>query len=1311
MIHCHAHTDISNKSLIDCINKYDALIDHAIKIGSEGLAITDHEGLGNHVKSTLYVDKLREKGRLPENFKLILGNEIYLVDSLEEVRDNYEPGVTKFHHFILLAKDYEGFRQLCKLSSMAWENWFVTGNMDRVPTIKSTLQEIVSENPGHLIGSTACLGGELSHLILKWIEAESPEEKTGITQRIYKFIEWGKSVFASDFYLELQPSLTENQIAVNKMLLMLSEQMDVKAIVTTDAHYLKKEDRDIHRAYLQSHEEEREVDEFYASTYLMDETEIHDYLCGYCSDETIQMLFDNTREIGAKVETYSLQSPTQVPSPQDLAPSVCHLFTKEYHKYPYIEKFAYSPYKDDKDYLAWIETGIRTYEKFNLISNEYYHEILDRLNTEMKELWLISEKLNQRAAGYYTLVKEIVDLIWEDGDSLVGVSRGSAGGWLGAYYLGIIQINPLTYKLPHWRHASAERPELADVDLDTEGLKRIQILRALVQKYGRNRVLNIATYGTEGSKAAIQTACRGLGIDNDIARYLSSLIPTSRGKNWSLKDCLYGNTVEGKEPIKDFVNEINLYSGLTETALAIEGLINKRSSHASGIYIFTSNYWNHNAMMKARNGLWTTQFDMTDSDFMGGLKFDLLTIEALDKIRVCIDMLVENGHIKPCKTLRETYKHHLHPTKADIKNSEMWDMVGRGEIIDLFQFDTPVGSQAVKLIKPNNIRELATANSVMRLMSDGKEQPLDVYVKHKLDIDLWYTEMGAFGLTSTEQKIMTKLLLENYGVAVTQEEVMIMSMHPKISNFSLTMANKLRKGISKKDDDVIAAIKKEFIKSGLDAGTRKQFLEYVWNVQIGRQLGYSFSDIHAVGYALIAIQEMNLAYYYPRIYWEAACLTVNAQSADENAENQKSTDYGKVAMAIAHAKKSNIAVTLPDINTSGFGFKVDESNNQILYGLKGINGIGDEVVQCIMENRPYQNLKHFVEVHADTPVGNSHIIRLIKAGCFDTINQKSRSDTLREFSDSLISDRISLTLANVPNLIKFNLISKEIEDSVKVYGFSKYIQQSKFIVKEVMGRYSHGQHKGQSKIIDNHILLDDRASNFFYEMGFEEGHIVRFEDVYPVISLSSISKEIDKRLDELREYINLDSTIQNYNKALKEDNWSKIGKGTLSTWEMDSLCFYYHEHELDHVNLAHYFISDFNTLSVEPIVVGWNYYKSKKFPKYKINRIAGTVLSRDNNKHTVSLLTKEGVVVVKMYSNIFSYYNKQISTTDKDGKKRTLEKSWFTRGNILIITGYRNGNVFRPKTYSELIWSHEILKIDSIKDGEIKLKYDRLKVE
>ena len=446
----HNHTEMSNKRILDCVIKVEDLIDNAINVGYSGLSITDHESISAHIRAIKYIKEQYEKGRVDKDFKVGLGDEIYLVDDINETKENYKGGITKFYHFVLVAKDKIGHRQLREISSTAWGNSFRTGKMERVPIDKKQLESIITEK-GHLIASTACIGGELANLVLQYLNDKTIENK----KKIDKFIKWCISIFGKDnFYIELQPSHMLDQIEFNKFALTLSKAYGIKAIITTDTHYLKKQHRGVHKAYLNSREGDREIDDFYATTYMMTTEEIWEYVKDYISEEQFKEIIHNTNYIRENIEFYDLQHGTIVPE-IDLSETeygVTNLFHLWYDKCPYIKKYANSEYEQDKFLLWMIEEGFKSKKE------EFNDENICRIDKELEEVWETSEKLNQRVSAYYNLVDKIVDLMWEIG--FVGVSRGSVTGFYICYLIDIHQMNPIKWNLPHWRHLTKDRPEM-----------------------------------------------------------------------------------------------------------------------------------------------------------------------------------------------------------------------------------------------------------------------------------------------------------------------------------------------------------------------------------------------------------------------------------------------------------------------------------------------------------------------------------------------------------------------------------------------------------------------------------------------------------------------------------------------------------------------------------------------------------------------------------------------------------------------------------------------------------------------------------
>lgn len=1241
----HNHTEYSNLRLLDCINKVEDIIQYAHDIGLKGMAITDHEALSAHIKALRYYKQKKKDDETWNDFKLILGNEIYLCrDGLSA--ETYEKG-EKFPHFILLAKDEIGHGQLRELSTRAWKHSF-TMFLTRTPTYYQDVEEIVKRNPGHLVASSACVGGWLG--ICKMNGAE---------HNARAFIKWCKDLFGDDFYLELQPARYQEQIDYNKWLIWLGKETDTKCIITTDSHYLKKEDREVHSSFLNSKDGDRETAEFYQYTYMMTPEEIVSLMNDYIEEKVLKEMLDNTNEINDKIAVYDLAQPQIVPHLSD--DRVKHPEWKIWFsafkirdKFEYLNKYYNSPSEDDR-YMLYL--GLMKLHEMNL-PQEKKDQYLERLEQELTECWLVSERLGQSISSYLLMVRNIIQIMWDKAESLVGISRGSAGVMLINYLIGVTQMNPLEQGiyLPHWRFLERNKIELPDIDVDSEGRRRpvvLQKIKEAAQADGGDSTC-VCTFGTLGTRSAILTAARGLGIDVDVAQYLATMIPQERGFLWPLKDCIQGNPEKDRKPIKQLIEEFRKYPGFLEMAKAIEGLVCQMGIHACGLVVFNVPVYTYNAMMKAPNGTEVTQFDLGDTEYMGGLKMDCLSVEALDKIHTTLDLLLADNMIEWQGTLKSTYDKYLHPDVLDRDAPEMWHKIWRNEIIDIFQMDSTVGKQSLSLVKPESIPQMAAVNSLMRLVPEkGQKTPTEEYVIYKQHPELIKKEIDDLVATDEEKEILYEFMKQYTGVLESQESAMLAVMLP-FTNYDVPHANKIRKIIAKKKMKEITSARAEYFQTGLDNGVSEDILRYIWDVQIKRQLGYSFSIPHTVAYSLIALQEMNLNYKFPSIYWATACLTVNSGGADE--ESGGTTNYGKLSSAIGRIKRQGIGVELPDINKAKFGFTPDQSTNSIIYGMKGISEVGDDIINKIISNRPFTNFQDFLD---RVGPGKVQTIALIKAGCFDKLENQGRKELLYEYLSILIPRKNKLTLANVNGLINYNILPKNKSAFIYLFNFNKYLKLNKK---------------------DDRYYIDERAYQYFSK-NFDVNYLGT-DKKKTYIEIKVWDTLYKDRMMELKEYItkNQEKLIDKLHAAEIDEVWQQYCGGTLSTWEMDTLGFYYHDHDLLNTYHPEFKFGDFYEMSEIPIASEYHEYKGRKVPVFELQTIYGTVLDKNSYKHTVVLLTPTGVVNVKCVAEQYSKYDKQLSQPNPEtGKKEVIERSWFKRGTNLIVNGWRNADQFMAR--------------------------------
>ena len=1245
----------SNLRLIDSINHPKDLINKAIELGYCGIAITDHECLSAAMEVNQYAKKIKEK--YPD-FKIALGNEIYLTDN----RDRGQ----KYYHFILIAKDEYGFKALKEMSTIAWDNIYTDRKMERVPLLKTELKQVMSKYKGHIIATTACIGGELSQLLLQLVEArkQDDKQKAKITyKKIIDFIEFCLDVFGQDFFIECAPSDFKDQIIVNQQLYKVAQVYGIDMVVGTDAHYLTAEERPMHTAYLNSKDGEREVDAFYHYAHLMDFEECERLLNLSFNDlDIVHTIMSNNNKIYDKIQEYDLARKQIIPK----------VTVKNYPKlskiideinYPVLSQLFIS---DEIQERYWVNECWNELNNKQLVNPEY----IKRLEIEADIIKYIGTQLEDCLFAYFNTFKHYIDLFWECG-SIVGPGRGSATGFLSNFLLGITQLDPIRWGLPYWRFLNKERVELPDIDIDLAPSKRPAIFEAIRKERGRYGLVQVATFGTEGTKSAILTACFkkgtkvntingdknieniqagdlvktsegyekviaptiftgtpsyciktknstvknfyctsdheilaikrtrrtegdnvdintfktlfpeikdlpstnkfydvrrrnckkispkwvpakeigdnyygltlidntvnniaeihwennfyqrfGIGINNNIpisndfcelvgiwlaegsinkanntvsftinqkeealtkriielmwkvfsldnacitdrdssaartiaysssqlanfflqlfdntgiwkekrsdnsyhyltqwdkklpdilryidpkkqlqifkgwflgdgyarsedlgdrqakgttvskrladdmifilhrnfinpsidiekrslnrsdrcdcynislygnyatylynykyvnkdfsqilefpiecmrsidvpviynsklylktkiqgtyipeetedivyclkmphgnfsvnntlvhncrgyrsdefpaginiedAQYMSGLIPQERGFLWDIKDVVYGNEEKKRNPVSAFIKEVNKYPGLLDIIMSINGLINKRSTHASGVILYDNDPFKTASFMKTPGGDLVTCFDLHAAENGGDTKYDFLVTEVSDKIIQCLELLEDENVIEK-DSLRNLYNKYLHPEAMDTTKPEIWQHLEAGDILDVFQFNESSGLAIAKKCKPKDVYEMTAANAMMRLMSEsGKESQQDRYVRiQKQGIQVFDNEMKQHHLSDKTRAALHKHCDAYFGCVPLQEQMMEILMDEDIAGFTLGRANAARKIVAKKKMDQIPDLKAEVY----EHIPNKETADYIWEIAIAPSLG------------------------------------------------------------------------------------------------------------------------------------------------------------------------------------------------------------------------------------------------------------------------------------------------------------------------------------------------------------------------------------------------------------------------------------------------------------------------------------------
>lgn len=456
---------------------------------------------------------------------------------------------------------------------------------------------------------------------------------------------------------------------------------------------------------------------------------------------------------------------------------------------------------------------------------------------------------------------------------------------------------------------------------------------------------------------------------------------------------------------------------------------------------------------------------------------------------------------------------------------------------------------------------------------------------------------------------------------------------------------------------------------------------------------------------------MNLAWKYPIIFWNCACLITDSGGSEiddepeeeivdifepENFEDYeyidspdkltkikkkrpKSNNYEKIASAIGKMRSAGVEIYPPDVNDSLYTFVPDAKNNRIRFGLRGIINVGEDVITATIKNRPYTSIKDYCN---KVQPSKRAMVSLIQSGAFDSLEDRKFAMTwyLWETCDK----KTRVNLQNMPTLIKYNLLPENTKEQImarRVFEFNRYLK--------AVCVYNSTEYK-----------LDERAMDFLEELNIHEEYL-RIKDW---------EKIYNKWMDVFRNWMrdNSESIVQSLNEIIFRDSWEKYAKGSISKWEMESLGFYYHEHELANINNYRYGFSNFALIPETPEVEKTFKKSGKDIPIYKLHKICGTCIAKNKLKGTVTLLTTSGVVNVKLRKELFAIYDKQISEKNEKGTKTVKEHSWFNRGSMIMVLGMRSGDDFISKKYSSSSMTHQIYKINEVlPNGELIIQSER----
>ena len=1055
-----------------------------------------------------------------------------------------------------------------------------------------------------------------------------------------------QNIFGKDnFYLEMQPSNQEEQSIVNNYIISISQAMNVKLLVTTDAHYLNEEQKMVHKIYLQSSDGEREVDSFYDTTFLMSADKLKSYFTNN-QIKYVEEAMQNTNNIMDSIEDIEFEHKPIVPSAHipDFDTPILHDYADiDWSKYKFIQYYAQSEENVDRYYLKLILDGM-------VSNNQPFEDLqLSRIDTELDVVKAISDYFGMPMSSYFVLVLEMAQIMWKH--SLVGVSRGSASSFYTNYLIGIVQINALEHDLPYWRFLNKDRiSNLPDVDLDSEGRQREAIINDVKETFGFDNVINSGTFTTEGTRSAVISAYKGIGLTMNDAQNALDILPDG----YSLKDAFYGNEKDDLKPVQKFIDEVEQHENLKKVMLGIEGVVSGRGSHASGVFVMPDGYVNHFGSMKTSSGLTITQFEAHDVEAVGGIKIDFLSIDALDRIRESMDILIDNKKIEDQGSVKATYDKYLHPNVIDIKDPVLYDTILKGDVPHIFQFATGMGRQGVKKVQPQNFGDLEATNTLIRMTTKG-EQLIDRYIRYRDNPQEWEDDMIEYGLNESERKTLHRLLDKRYGINDTQEFLMMIVMDENISNFTLKMANKMRKSVAKKNPKLQEEQKKIFFEYGKKNGTRQEMLDYVWQEDIVPQLSYSFSLPHVSGYTLIAIIETYISAKYGAIYWKAANLNVDAGTT--HGFELDSIKYAEVARGVVNARET-AEIELPSVNGALYSFTITK-DGKIAFPIGAISSVNQDLIERIENNRPFKKVMEFVSKVEPT---DKQMSLLIKAGAFHEFindNNKLAQMWLMQTTDK----KKKLTTIQLPRMM--NQLPKQFEDIAKMYQLKSMIW-------------------GRNKVPMNEEIEKeylDKYSDIDYD--YEDGKLVPDKKKF--------DKEFNKRAEPLKDWLKTEEAIDIIFYQDLAKRWDKLFTGNQDSWYFEALSFYPGDHELlsTPVNKL---LGKFENLPETP--------ERKSNGKFNYVRalIAGTVLQYNSKKGVATIYTTSGSVIeAQIGKGRASYYAHRVAQ-GKGKNRHVVDDSWFKRNEKIGVIGYRRGEKIQANNMNT-DYPHAIIKINGYGDN------------
>ncbi len=916
-VHLHNHT---HYSLLDGLTQIDELIKTAKADGAPAVAITDHGVMYGVIE---FYQKCKKAGIKP-----IIGVEAYLAPHSRFDKNTKDD--ERSYHLLLLAKNNEGYKNLLKLTTLAHlEGYYYKPRID---------WEILQQHSAGLIASTACLSGEIPRLIL-----------SGKIDRAKQRIKEYKDLFgAGNFYLEVQshPNL-EGQAEINEKIIELGREMNIPIVATNDLHYIKPDDYDVQDVLLCLQTKKKKDDR--------DRMEMHGRDFYYKTAREMKEAFSDLPE--------ALENTLKIAEACDVEIELGKI------QLPYFEV---PEDCDGNSYLRKLcEAGLekRYGKNYETVDQQIKERVDYELSVIAKMGW----------PSYFLIVADFVNWAKSSG-IVVGPGRGSAAGSLVCYLTGITNLDPLKYDLLFERFLNPDRISMPDIDMDFADIRRDEVLRYVENKYGKDHVAQIITFGTMAARAAIRDAGRVLGYSYDYCDKLAKMIP------------MFSKIDEALESVGEF-REIyrteNEAKTVIDYARRLEGVARHASTHACGVLI-TKDPLSENVPVQYASSSDRTivsQYSLHPIEDLGLLKMDFLGLKNLT--------IIENA----IRIIKNTRGIEIDIEKIPLDDRETYRLFQEGETTGVFQFESSGMKRYLKELKPNELEDLIAMNALYR---PGPMEWIPDYIAGKLE------KKKPEYLHPKMQPILAK----TYGVAIYQEQVMQMARD--LAGFTMAEADVLRKAVGKKIAKLLNEQKEKFIDGCVKNGISSQLAEKIFSF-IEPFAGYGFNRSHAACYAMVAYQTAYLKAHWPTEFM-AALLTADQDDTD------------RIAVLIEECQNMGIEVNRPDINQSFDSFtvvtsgteknefvSVKEKVNHIRFGLKAIKNVGEHISEVIIKERkadgPYKDISDLLERVTDKDLNKKSLESLIKSGSLDSFGE--RGQFLGNMENILgFSKEISKTQAN-----------------------------------------------------------------------------------------------------------------------------------------------------------------------------------------------------------------------------------------------------------------------------------------------------------